>query len=115
VKLIAADGYRLLPDYIFDPHTGLWRHRGGPPRPRITLHEVAYGPDGSLRYPSRHDRAGEDAFASYLGQARAVLATLPARIEDGPTGLSPEFEALRWFPLPPACLPAQPGGATVPD
>ena len=25
VNLIAADGYRLLPDYRFDPHTGLWR------------------------------------------------------------------------------------------
>ena len=34
VELIAADGYRLLPDYRFDPHTGLWRHAAGPPRPR---------------------------------------------------------------------------------
>jgi hypothetical protein len=28
----------------------------------------------------------------------------PARLDDGLTGLPPEFEALRWFPLPPACL-----------
>jgi selenocysteine lyase/cysteine desulfurase len=114
VELIAADGYRLLPDYRFDPHTGLWRHRGGPPRLQIALDDVVFAADGSLRYPSRHGRAGEDAFASYLRQARTVLAALPARIADGPTGLSPEFEALRWFPLPPACLPAQPGGVTVP-
>ena len=26
VELIAADGYRLLPDYRFDLRTGLWRH-----------------------------------------------------------------------------------------
>ena len=38
---------------------------------------------------------------------------LPGRIEDGLTGLSPEFEALRWFPLPPGCLPAQSGDAAV--
>jgi selenocysteine lyase/cysteine desulfurase len=107
VELIAADGYRLLPHYRFDPHTGLWRHRDGPPLPQVSLHDVAYGPDGNLTYPSRHGRAGEEAFASYLRQARAVLATLPDHIKDGPTGLSPEFEALRWFPLPPACLPAQ--------
>jgi hypothetical protein len=102
VELIAADGYRLPPDYRFDPHTGLWRHRNGPPRLQLTLHEVTYGPDGTLNYPRHHGRAGEEAFPGYLRQARAVLAALPGH--DGPTGLSPEFEALRWFPLPPACL-----------
>jgi len=106
VELIAADGYRMLPDYRFDPHTGLWRHHTGSPRPQLTLREVAYGPDGSLTYPRHHGHAGEEAFPGYLRQARAVLAALPASIDDGPTGLSPEFEALRWFPLPPACLPA---------
>ena len=30
-ELIAADGYRLLPSYRFDPHTGLWRHASGAP------------------------------------------------------------------------------------
>jgi hypothetical protein len=84
------------------------------------LHELSYGADGTLNYPNRDGRTGEgpgrtgeDAFASYLRQARAVLAALPGRLDDGPTGLSPEFEALRWFPLPPACLPAQPGGTAV--
>jgi len=71
--------------------------------------------DGKLNYPSRHGSAGEESFAGYLRQARAVFATLPGRIPDGPTGLSAEFEALRWFPLPPACLPAQPGGMAVQD
>ena len=113
VELIAADGHRLLPGYRFDPHTGLWHHRDGPPRPQITLHEVAYGTDGNLTYRSRHGSTGEEAFASYLRQARAVFAALPSRIDDGPTGLSPEFEALRWFSLPPACLPARSADAAV--
>jgi hypothetical protein len=68
---------------------------------------VTFGQDGAMTYPQHHGNAGEEAFASYLRQARAVLDTLPSRVDDGPTGLSPDFEALRWFPLPPASLPAQ--------
>ena len=109
VELIAAGGYRLLPDYRFDPRTGLWRHAAGPPRPPITLAEVGYGPDGEMDYPRHRGQAGEEAFPGYLRQARAILAARPARLTEGPTGLPPEFEALRWFPLPPACLAGQPG------
>jgi len=115
VELIAADGYRLLPEYRFDPHTGLWRHASGPPRPPITLSEVSFGADGQMDYPRRRGQAGEDAFPGYLQQARAILAARPARLDDGPTGLPPDFEALRWFQLPAACLPsgqpARPGPA----
>jgi selenocysteine lyase/cysteine desulfurase len=104
VELIAADGYRLLPDYRFDPRTGLWRHASGPPRSPITLADVGYGPDGAMSYPRQRARAGEEVFPLYLRQARAILAARPPRLGEGPTGLPPEFEALRWFPLPPACL-----------
>jgi hypothetical protein len=116
VELIAAEGYRLLPDYRFDPHTGLWRHADGQPRPQITLSDVSYGPDGEIRYPRHRARAGEDAFPDYLRRARAVLAALPGQVPDGPTGLSPDFEALRWFPLPRASLaaPSADPGAGVP-
>ena len=104
VELIAAEGYRLLPCYRFDPRTGLWRHAGGPPRPQITLDDVTYGTDGELDYPRRREQEGEDVFASYLRQARALLTALPAHVDDGATGLPPSFEALRWFPLPPGSL-----------
>ncbi len=110
VEVIAAEGYRLLPDYRFDPHTGLWRHAGGPPRPQITLADVFYGGDGEIRYPRHRARLGEEVFPGYLQQARALLSALPADVQDGPTGLSPDFEALRWFPLPPASLAAPPAG-----
>jgi selenocysteine lyase/cysteine desulfurase len=113
VELIAAGGYRLLPDYRFDPHTGLWRHRNGPLRPQLTLDEVTYGQDGGMTYPRRHGRAGEEVFARYLVQAREILSALPSHLDDGPTGLSAEFEALRWFPLPPASLLAQPSTAPM--
>jgi len=105
VELIAEAGYRLLPDYRFDPHTGLWRHARGVPEPALRLAAVSFGRDGEMTWPRHRAQAGEDAFPGYLSQARAVLAACPARVDAGPTGLGPEFEALRWFPLPPACLP----------
>jgi len=113
VDLVAAEGYRLLPDYRFDPHTGLWRHAGGVPKAPLRLSEVSYGPDGEMAYPGRRAQAGEDAFAGYLCEARALLAARPAALDDGPTGLAPDFEALRWFPLPPACLGPQPAGRSA--
>jgi selenocysteine lyase/cysteine desulfurase len=104
VELIAADGYRLLPQYRFDPHTALWRHATRPPRAPLSLADVGYGPDGDLTCPRLPGRIGEDVFPGYLSEARAILDALPGKLDDGPTGLSPDFEALRWFPLPPGCL-----------
>jgi len=48
VELVAASGYRLLPYYRFDAHTGLWRHADGPPRPQFTLADVRFRPDGEM-------------------------------------------------------------------
>jgi selenocysteine lyase/cysteine desulfurase len=104
VEIIAADGYRLIPQYRFDPRTGLWRHASLAPRAPLSLAQVQYGADGELTYPRLAGRAGEDVFPGYLREARAILGGLPGELDDGPTGLSPDFEALRWFPLPPGCL-----------
>jgi selenocysteine lyase/cysteine desulfurase len=104
VELIAADGYRLLPAYRFDPRAGLWRHAAWPPRPQLTLSDVSFGPDGEMDYPRQRGHAGEEVFPGYLQLARAILAARPARLDDEPTGLPPDFEALRWFPLPRASL-----------
>ena len=100
VELIAAGGYRLLPSYRFDPHTGLWRHASGPPRPPLLLSEVSYRPDGAMTYPRRRAQAGEDAFPGYLDQARALLASRPVGIGDGPTGLSPRIRGAALVPAP---------------
>jgi hypothetical protein len=59
-----------------------------------------------MTWPRQRGQAGEDAFPGYLHQARALLASLDPHVPDGPTGLPPDVEALRWFSLPPDCASA---------
>jgi len=103
VDLVATYGHRLLPDYLFDPGTGLWRHRAGPGEPPLRLADVRFGGSG-LVYPRHRERVGEEALAAQLAAARELLTCRPDGIEGGPTGLPAQFEGLRWFHLPPSCL-----------
>jgi selenocysteine lyase/cysteine desulfurase len=104
VEVIASDGYRLLPDYLFEARSGLWRHRNNPGRPPLRLADLRFKSDGSVDAPPRPGRVGEEALAGYLDHARDLLAARGGRVDDGPTGLPADFEALRWFTLPPQCL-----------
>jgi selenocysteine lyase/cysteine desulfurase len=108
VDLVATHGYRLLPEYRFEPRTGLWLHASSAGQAHLRLSELGYGADGELAYPRGRAWSGEEVFQAYLAEARALLAAREATVEDGPTGLGPEFEALRWFPLPRACLAPPP-------
>jgi selenocysteine lyase/cysteine desulfurase len=104
VDLIATGGHRLLGDYRFDPHTGLWRHHHAAMRGPLRLGDLQYTADGTLAGPAGQPSAGENVLDGYLRHATAVLSGRPDDIDDGPTGLPPAFEALRWFHLPPICL-----------
>jgi selenocysteine lyase/cysteine desulfurase len=104
VDLVARYGHRLLTDYAFDPHTGLWHHRAGPWQPTLRLDDLHYDNTGTLRYPAARPTLGEDSLAGHLRDAHTILVSRPVEVPDGPTGLPPDFEALRWFPLPPQCL-----------
>jgi hypothetical protein len=96
VDLLATHGHRLLGDYRFDPRSGQWRHRLGPPDAVPSLADLLEGRSGPGPGP-----AGEDALAGYLRQARALLAAARAVTEAaGPSWLPPELERLRDFPLP---------------
>jgi selenocysteine lyase/cysteine desulfurase len=105
VHLVAEQGWKLLPDYRFDASSGLWRHRDGPIEPPLSLRDLRYDRDGELRYPRHPLRAPETALAGYLDLARGLLAGRP---EDDswkpPSGVSVDFESLRWFELPAECL-----------
>lgn len=60
-----------------------------------------------MSYPHHDDRAPEPALAGYLEEATALLAAAPGPLETGAAtlpGQSSDFEHLRWFDLPAACL-----------
>jgi selenocysteine lyase/cysteine desulfurase len=102
VHLVAAEGWRLLPHYRFDPLTGEWRHRDGQPDAAMRLSDITYR-SGKMEYRSRHATETEYALDGYLEAARGLFAgahqaAQGIAVEDPP--LSDDFEALRWFPLP---------------
>jgi len=49
-------------------------------------------------------RLGEDAFGGHLPEGRRLPDARSDSVDDSPTGLPDEFEALRWPFLPPARL-----------
>lgn len=106
VDLVATHGWRLLPDYRFDPVSGLWRHRNGPVEPPLRLRHLHYDAvTGALVVPSlAHDRAPESALAGYLDEARSLFSHSTGSLDDTPAGLSEDFEHLRWFDLPAVCV-----------
>ncbi len=106
VNLVAEGGWKLLPDYRFDPEDGLWRHRAGPIEPPLSLGAVRY--EGGKMIAPRHDaRAPIEALPRYLDEARALLKSRPGEPDASPgdfRSISPEFEQLRWFWLPRSCV-----------
>lgn len=117
VDLVAREGWRLLPEYEFCPDTGRWRHREARRVRPMRLDDISYA-SGRLEYRSRHATEPESALDGYLEEARALIASAAERLAGleirDPT-LNPDFESLRWFPLPGEALAAlraapRPGG-----
>ncbi len=102
VDLVAAEGWRLLPQYAFNAATGLWRHRGGVPEPPASLRDISYA-EGVMTWPEHRHREPESRLADYLAEARLLLGA-PADALAAPTfaadAVGADFEALRWFLLP---------------
>ncbi len=102
VDLVATEGWRLLPDYAFEPATGMWRHRDGVPEPPLSLHGIRFD-GGAMTWPAHRHREPETRLAAYLDEARTILARAP-RALPGPTiadgAVGDDFEDLRWFLLP---------------
>jgi selenocysteine lyase/cysteine desulfurase len=99
VDMAATDGWRLLPQYRFEPATGLWRHVRGQGEPPMSLHDIDYA-SGEMRYVPHSRREPETALAGYLAEARRILADQPDDRPIEPHRLTDDVEALRWFWLP---------------
>lgn len=110
VNLVASEGWRFLPEYRFDPHTGVWQHRQYTAAPALTLRTLSFADEGDLTGPAPGQTASESNFTGYLEQARQLAAerhptTAESDAVDLPhNGLSNEFETLRWFAMPATCL-----------
>jgi selenocysteine lyase/cysteine desulfurase len=102
VHLIAAEGWKLLPQYTFCADSGLWHHRRRRLTPKLRLAQLDYA-SGRLEYRSSHRTEPESALDEYLEEARRIFAEATPRYrgaqpDDSP--LSEGLERLRWFPLP---------------
>jgi selenocysteine lyase/cysteine desulfurase len=103
VGLVADHGWSLVEDYRFDAVTGLWHHRDGAPEPPLRLDDVVFDQDdGTLRYPHTRESAPESALEGYLDEARSLFASRQSdrSLSSEASGLSDDFESLRWFELP---------------
>ena len=133
VEFVAEHGWKLLPRYDFDPHTGNWRHRGGGGETTISLDDISYA-GGDMTYPARHHVAGEAELSTYMKAARALAEQGLAEAETANVGESDtvrvdesealavdesvngrpaEFERLRWFLLPEEARNELDGGPEV--
>ena len=102
VHLVANHGASLLQDYTFHAKSGLWRHKRAQAEPAASLFQLSYR-GGRPSYPSRHVTTPEWALPGYLDEARATFEEARVRMASSrttPAALSPDFEQLRWFPLP---------------
>ncbi|HWM13458.1 MAG TPA: hypothetical protein VNO56_03180, partial [Gaiellaceae bacterium] len=101
VHFMADHGWKLMPFYRFDPATGLWQHRDGPRRPRVSLDDFSVG-GGAAQRSRRRATAPESVLPRYLTEARRIVAEVEAYppVVEPSRPVSAEFERLRWFPLP---------------
>jgi selenocysteine lyase/cysteine desulfurase len=105
VHLIANEGWRLLPQYEFDPDSGIWTHGLGLAEPPMSLEDLSYS-GGTLDYPIHRATEPESILADYLTYAHTIFenaatADVPAQ----PLHVSEDFEHLRWFVLPSEVTP----------
>ena len=99
VNMVANEGWRLLPDYEFCPMSGQWSHKLKTKQSVMRLSDIRYR-RGRMSYPSRKLTAPEWILPEYLDAARDVFEAASTPYGPSPQTSKPEFEELRWFPLP---------------
>ncbi len=101
VEIVASEGWKLLPQYSFDPMTGQWKHRHSQKKVRMRLHNLRYR-GGHLSYPARHMTAPEWVLPEYIEEAKRLLSEIQCvdSSQVQKVKISERFEGLRWFVLP---------------
>ena len=98
VHLIANRGAALLPEYRFEPDSGLWHHAATARDPAMSLRGVSYA-SGTMAYENRR-RHGTADLRRLLAEAEQRCASADTVPAPGwrPPDTSKDFEDLRWFP-----------------
>ena len=98
VLFAAAQGYKFLPLYRFDPFSGAWQHRDARnDAPPLSLDAALAAQDVSPTALPAAERAG--LFAGYLAEARSIAVSLgeprggPRKVLDGAFGELQFFSA----------------------
>ncbi|MFL6288768.1 MAG: aminotransferase class V-fold PLP-dependent enzyme [Actinomycetes bacterium] len=106
VAFVAQHGHTFLADYSFDADTGLWSHRSAPDDVPLRLTQLRYDDAGRLEQPDLPARASASALLDYLVEAEQLVEYRQSgsRVSDDDAHLTDDFDALRWFELPQACL-----------
>jgi len=103
VEFVAEHGYRFLPQYRFDLHTGAWQHK----QDSVCLEgfslEAALQCTGAVSHALSLE-VRQARYAASLREAHALAAALPEQPATPEYVLEPEMEALKLFSLPQACM-----------
>uniref|UniRef100_A0A0C9RI32 TtcA_2 protein n=2 Tax=Fopius arisanus TaxID=64838 RepID=A0A0C9RI32_9HYME len=110
LKMVATEGWKLLPQYVLNPDTGEWRHHTNSVfKERKWLGSIRYT-DGKMVASERRVSSGGGVFPqSYsdclqtarniFNRARKMAHRYPLQI-DRSVNFSEKLERLRWFILP---------------
>ncbi|XP_029666836.1 uncharacterized protein LOC115237739 [Formica exsecta] len=110
LKMVATEGWKLLPQYVLNPDTGEWRHHTNSVfKERKWLGSIRYT-DGKMSATERRV-SGSGIFPQTYGdclqtarnifnRARKMAQRYPLQIDKSFNFVCQRMEALRWFMLP---------------
>lgn len=110
LKMVATEGWKLLPQYMLNPDTGEWRHHTNSVfKERKWLGSIRYT-DGRMNATERR-ASGAGIFPQTYGdslqtarnifnRARKMAQRYPLQIDRSFNFMCERMEALRWFMLP---------------
>ncbi len=100
VRLVAEHGWRLLPDYDFDPATGHWAHRERHRPPVRSLADLVYA-EGQPRWRRHPSPPAPLRLSDQLEEARRSIHRRAAcgRAADRLAADPDDADDLRWFAL----------------
>lgn len=96
VELIAKHGWRLLPYYQFDCHSGVWLYQGKRPELTVTLDDFNFAPTDLGQLKPSCTTTLQDCLAT----AKTELTQPSRKGTQYKLELPPNTEKLRWFALP---------------